>query len=204
MHCPSCSVEFRDHVRKCPACRVLLVNGPPPKRPSRGQGITYEDLVRMVRGNDGRLSVRLTTTDVARNETWRFAYRGFGHAWARTMEGAREGVPVVLRAAAVGVKEHSWWVYFGFGYAWVERMEGLVGGNPIVLTATDVGEEREMGFPYLGYGYAWTKEMAGDCGGDLRAALKVTDVGRQRRAAFPCRGHGQAWANAAVLTLTAR
>jgi len=204
MHCPSCNVEFQDQMRKCPACAVRLAEGPPPKRPSQGQGIAYEDLVRMVRRNDDRLTFRLTTSDVARGEVWRFAYRGFGYAWARMMEGVREGVPVILTAAAVGVKDRYWWAYFGFGYAWVERMEGFVGGNPITLTMTDRGEEREWGFPYLGYGYAWTKEMAGDCGSELRAALKMTDVGRQKRWAFPYQGYGQAWANAAVLTLTAR
>lgn len=201
MFCPNCRCEFPEWIRKCPHCKIALVQAVPPEPKSMSKTISYEALVDLVRKNGGKLKIDVSTTDVARDKRWTFPYLGYGFAWAKRMQGTFSNIAVDLLTAEVGMERKWVFPYMGYGYAWVKRMQGYIGGHEISLVAKKVGMERKWGFPYMGYGYAWIQEMAGECGNQLRLHLLATEVRREKKWEFPYQGYGFAWADKSILTL---
>ena len=200
--CPQCRCEFPAWVRKCPNCKIPLVEKlPPPPEPVE-KTISYEALVNLVRKNGGQLVIDVTTTEVGRDKRSSFPYQGYGLAWAKRMQGDYSDISVDLTATDVGMEKKWSFPYQGYGFAWTKRMQGYIGGNEATLTAKKVGMEKKWGIPYQGYGFAWTQEMSGECGDQLRIDFVTTEVGREKKWSFPYLGYGFAWAKKGILTLS--
>lgn len=203
MYCDVCKCEFEGWTDTCPNCQNSLVDAKPPELSASVQAaLSYDDLVKLVRENDGQLKIDLIASDSSRQKKHGFPYLGYGYAWVKGMQGQHKSLRVELHTTEVGkAKSHSF-PYFGYGFAWSKKMEGTLAGNAIVLSASRVERNTSRAFPYLGYGYAWTQEMIGQCGESLKVKLTVTDVAQQRTYGFPYFGFGFAWENKGMLTLS--
>lgn len=80
MFCPKCRCEYVDWIRKCPDCKIALIEELPPNPDSLDKAISYEELVNLVKENDGKLNIDLLTTDIVRAKKWSFPYQGYGFA----------------------------------------------------------------------------------------------------------------------------
>jgi hypothetical protein len=202
MYCPTCECEFEGWIGKCPNCKNQLQEGKPPNLKSGEQQIDYESLVDTVNKTGGSLKIKLKASEVGKTRSTRFPWLGFGYAWTKRMQGAKDGITVDLSTSKVG-KDRKWrFPYQGFGYAWRQEMQGSIGGNELTLTANEVSRKKAWSFPYSGYGYAWTEEMSGDCGAKISVQLKTTEFSRIRRWMFPYFGFGYAWVKEGELSLT--
>ncbi len=202
MYCPTCECEFEGWTGKCPNCKNPLQGGKPPVQISSQQQVDYESLVDIVKERGGTLNIELKASEVGKTKATRFPWMGFGYAWTKRMQGAREGVSVDLSTTKVG-KDKKWsFPYQGLGYAWRQELQGSIGGNEVTLTAKKVTRKKTWSFPFRGYGYAWTEEMSGECGRDLLIELKTTEVKKIRRWLFPYFGFGYAWVKAGELSLS--
>ncbi len=203
MYCAVCKCEFAGWTDSCPNCQNPLVEAKPPELPASVQtALPYDDLLTLVRENDGQLTISLTTSGFSRQKKRGFPYFGYGYAWVRTMQGNIDAHRIELHTTEVGKDKSNGFPYFGFGYAWVKRMEGQIAGNVLTLSASKVERSEKRRFPYFGFGYAWTQEMYGQCGEKIQTALSVTKVARQEEHGFPYAGFGLAWESEAVLTLS--
>jgi len=202
MYCSTCECEFDGWTGKCPNCKNPLQEGKPPVPRFGDESVTYESLVDIIREYGGTLDIELTAIEIGKSRATRFPYSGYGYAWTKRMQGAREGIAVDLTTTEVG-KDKKWaFPYQGHGYAWREELQGSIGGHEAALSAKKVIRRKKWSFPYKGYGYAWTDEMVGDCGQDIKIELKTTQVGKNRRWMFPYFGFGYAWVNEGILTLS--
>jgi len=201
MHCPSCRCDYPSWLPSCPPCGSPLEHSAPIDV-AQIPRVDYTELVSRVAEAAGSLSIGLLTTAVGTERDWRFAYRGFGHAWADRMSGQHDDLVVELRTTEVGRHHKSVLLYYvGYGFAWTKQLEGVIAGNPVHLVASKVEMEKKTRFPYLGYGFSWTQEMTGDCGDQLTLELVTSEVARTQGVRFPLRGYGFAWARRAVLTI---
>lgn len=203
MYCAVCKCEFEGWTDTCPNCQNPLVEAKPPELPISVQtALSYDDLVALVKENDGHLTIELAASGISIEKQRAFPYLGYGYAWVKGMQGQHESLKVELHTTEVGKDKSHSFPYFGYGFAWSKKMEGTLAGNAIVLSASRVERNTSRAFPYLGYGYAWTKEMIGQCGDSLKIVLTVTDVAQEKTFGFPYFGFGFAWENKGMLTLT--
>lgn len=203
MYCAVCKCEFDGWTDTCPTCMTPLVMAKPPELSASVQtSLTYEDLLALVKENEGLLTIDLTAAEVGMQKQRAFPYLGYGFAWAKRMQGAFEENPANLIATEIGTDKKRSFPYFGFGFSWVKKLEGQLSGNHVTLTASQVKREAKQNFLYLGYGYAWTCEMAGKCGDQLNADFVITDIGRKKERGFPYFGFGFAWENKGTLTIS--
>lgn len=203
MYCAVCKCEFEGWQDTCPNCQNPLVEAKPPELPvSLQTALSYEDLVNLVRQNDGQLTVDLAASGSSRQKKRGFPYFGYGYAWVRSMQGNFDTHRFELYTTEVGKDKSNGFPYFGFGYAWAKKMEGQVAGSKLSLSASRVARSEKRGFPYFGFGCAWTQEMNGHCGDKIRASLSVTRVASQEEHGFPYAGFGLAWESEATLTLS--
>ncbi len=204
MYCPTCRCEYPDWLRVCPPCEAPLEACPPIEVPPE-RCIAYSELVDRIAAAGGSLSIELLTTAVGLERTWRYFYRGFGHAWAARMSGLHGDLAVELKTTEVGRHRKSTMLqYIGYGFAWTKQLEGVIAGNPAILEASQVEMEKKTRFPYRGYGFAWTQEMTGHCGDRLDLRLRTAEVAKKQRYGFPYQGYGFAWARRAWLTIVAK
>ena len=203
MYCAACRCEFEGWTDNCPNCQTPLVEAKPPELPASVQAsLSYDDLLKLVRENDGQFTITLAASGSSRQKKRGFPYFGYGYAWVRTLQGNYDSHRVELHTTEVGKDKSHSFPYFGYGYAWAKRMEGQIEGNKITLSASKVERSAKRGFPYFGFGYAWTQEMSGQCGKKMKATLSITKVARQEEHSFPYVGFGLAWESAASLTLS--
>ena len=202
MFCPKCRTEFVGWRGKCPDCKVLLVDALPPEIGSVEKSLSYNDLVDLVKKNNGQLNIDLIPAEVERQKKWGFPYLGYGYAWVKRFRGVSDGVSVELTTTETGRQKKWTFPFFAFGFAWEKTMQGDIAGNELTLTAMKVSRKRKWDFPYLGYGFAWTEEMAGECGAELIVRLTITDINRKKSWEFPYLGYGYAWAKDASLELS--
>lgn len=203
MYCVVCKCEFEGWTEACPNCKTKLIMDKPPELSALSQtSLPYEDLLALVKENDGQLTVDLAASGICTEKQRAFPYLGYGYAWVKTMQGQHESLRVELHTTETGKDKSYSFPYFGYGFAWSKKMEGTFAGNVIVLSASRVERKTNRAFPYLGYCFAWTHEMTGQCGDSLKAVLTVTDVAQQKTYGFPYFGFGFAWENEALLTLS--
>ena len=202
LYCTQCRCEFEGWTAKCPNCRSPLAMRRESAVSISGEPVSYDGLVDLVRANGGRLSIEMSTVEVARERKGSFPYHGYGRAWAKRLQGTFSNVLADLITTEVGRDRAKRFPYRGYGFAWANRVQGTIGGNDVDLKVSKVKRQMKRRFPYFGYGYAWTEEMSGQCGHMLKADLVTTDVGTHRAWRFPHSGHGYAWAKRATLTLT--
>lgn len=202
MFCPQCKTDFVGWRGKCPNCKVLLVDELPPELGTVEKSLSYNNLVDLVKKNNGRISIDLSATEVERQKKWGFPYLGYGYAWVKRFQGNSNGILVDLITTETG-RQWKWgFPYFAFGFAWEKTVQGSIAANALTLNAKKVSRKRYWNFPYLGYGYAWTEEMTGECGDELIAILTITDIKRKKDWGFPYLGYGFAWAKGACLELS--
>lgn len=202
MYCPTCKCEFEGWTGRCPNCKNPLQEGKPPNLRSSEPQIDYKFLVGIVEERGGTLKFELKASEVGKTRATRFPWLGYGYAWTKRMQGAKEGVEIDLSTTKVG-KDKKWAIpYQGHGYAWQQEMQGSIGGNEVTLTAKRVTKKKTWSFPYSGYGYAWTEEMSGECGQDLIVEFKTNEVMKNRRWLFPYFGFGYAWVDEGELSLS--
>ncbi len=203
MHCAECRCEFTaDWLRRCPCCGTRLVPERPRGFPIPATTLSYDELVeRAAAGQHGMLRIPLTTTEVSKRKLSSFPYQGYGFAWAKHIEGARDGICAQLATTAVGMERKLGFPWRGYGYGWMQTVEGHVGGHRATLTADSVRNDTWSCFPYFGYGFAWTDAMSGTCGDRLEARLVVAAHEKGRSWGFPWRGYGFAWVTEATLVL---
>jgi len=204
MFCPQCRTEFVGWRGKCPDCKVLLVDESPPEPGGVEKTLSYNDLVDLIKMNNGRIIIDLTTAEVERQKKWGFPFLGYGYAWVKRFQGNSNGVSVELTTTETGRQRKWTFPYFAFGFAWEKTVQGSIAGNDLTLAAKKVARKRKWEFPWVGFGFAWTEEMEGECGADLTVRLTITDVNRKKRWEFPYLGYGYAWAKGACLELSLR
>jgi hypothetical protein len=202
MFCPNCKCEFVGWTGRCPNCKVTLLDKLPQDYELSDEGLTYEELVDLVKDKDGLLEIVLTTSSVEKERKWRFPYDGYGYAWARKMVGESDGIVVELQTTNVGKDRAYRFPYVAYGFAWMEGSQGQVAGHEVELKATKVAREKKWRFPFFGYGRAWTEEMHGECGDQLYVHLSITDIGKSREYGFPYKGFGFAWEKSGILKLS--
>ena len=201
MFCTQCGTVFVGWRGKCPDCKVLLVDQLSPELGSVEKILPYNDLVDLVKKNNGQISIGLIPAEVERQKKWRFPFLGYGYAWVKRLRSVSDDVSVELTTTETGRQRKWTFPYFAFGFAWEKTMKGSIAGNELTLTANKVSRKRNWGFPWAGYGYAWTEELAGECGADLKVSVTITDVNRKKSLEFPYLGYGYAWARKGDLEL---
>jgi hypothetical protein len=108
-------------------------------------------------GEGDEIHVDFITTDVGKDRSWAFPYRGHGYAWEQEMQGWIAGNQCTVSATDVSRKRSWTFPYSGFGYAWTEKLEGNCGDQiRVSMKATKISRSRRWRFPYFGFGYAWT------------------------------------------------
>ena len=201
MFCPTCNCEYTGWIGKCPNCETLLVLEKQAINRTQGTEISYNALIDLVKGNEGKLIIEISTTEVGIEKKGSFPYFGYGFAWAARMHGSCNDIVVDLTAGEIGKKKKATFPYLGLGYAWAKTMQGSIGGNDVQLHVKKVNMEKKWVI-YWGFGFAWTQEMSGTCGDRLRVDFVTTDVGRKKEWGFPYKGYGFTWAKKGELTIT--
>lgn len=202
MYCLTCECEFDGWTGKCPSCKNHFQGGKHPVQSSNQQQVNYDSLVDIVKERGGTLNIQLKASEVGKTRATRFPWRGYGNAWTKRMQGAREGASVDLSTTKVA-KDKKWsFPYQGHGCAWRQELQGSIGGNEVTLTAKKVTRKKTWSFSYFGYSYAWTEEMSGECGREPLIELKTTKVKKNRRKLFPYFGFGYAWVKEGELSLS--
>lgn len=201
MFCPTCNCEFEGWTGKCPICRTLLVRQEKSIFSTQGTAISYNELIEIVKENDGKLDIELLTTDVGIEKKWTFPYFGYGFAWEARMHGSCNDIVIDLTASDIGKAKKTSLPWHGSGYAWVKTMHGSIGGNDVILNVKKVGMNKSWIF-FFCFGYAWTQEMSGTCGDRLIFDIVTTEVEKKKEWGFPWRGYGLAWAKKGKMTIT--
>ena len=112
-------------------------------------------MVDLVRKNEGKTKIDVSTTDVGKNKTWTFPYFGYGFARAKRMQGTFDNILVDSLIAEVGMERKWVFPYRGYGYAWIQEMSGECGKLlRLHLLITEVRREKKWEFPYRGYRFA--------------------------------------------------
>ena len=193
MFCPTCICEFAGWTGKCPNCGTLLVPERQPIYRTQGTAISYKALIDVVKENEGKLIIEISTTEVGMEKKWSFPYFGYGFAWAARMHGSLNDIVIDLTASDIGKEKKAMFPWLGLGYAWVKTMHGSIGGNEVILDVKKVDMKKSWVF-YFGFGFAWTQEMSGKCGDRLIIDIVTTEVGRKKEWGFLWRGYGFTWA----------
>ena len=102
MFCPECKCEYVGWTGTCPDCKTPLVEEKPNEFEHADRPISYEDLLALVKENDGQLEIQLSTVGIQKERTWTFPYFGFGYAWATRMIGSSDDLMVELTTSEVG------------------------------------------------------------------------------------------------------
>ena len=202
MFCPTCNCEFAGWTGKCPNCGTPLVLVPEEQAIYNTQrtAISYNELIDVVKENDGKLIIEVSTTEVETEKKWSFPYFGYGFAWAARMHGLFNDIVIDLTASDIGKEKKAAFPWLGLGYAWVKTMHGSIGGNEVILQVKKV-EMKKSWVIYWGFGFAWTQEMSGKCGNRLSVDFVTTEVGRKKGWGFPYQGYGFTWAKKGKLTI---
>jgi hypothetical protein len=202
VYCQECRCKYVGWKVRCPVCKSRLVDEPVSEKVYPEEILQYDTLIDTIRGNGGRIEIRLSTTDIGKRNRWNFPYFGYGYAWEKRMEGEFNNLSVILSASEVFFKRKSGFPYAGYGFGWVKSFRGAIGGNEITLSSTKVAREKIHTFPFFGFGRAWTEELSGQCGESITASFTTTRVGKKRRTTFPWLGYGYGWVQQGVLMLS--
>ena len=122
MFCPQCRTEFIGWRGKCPDCKVLLVDQLSPELGSVEKILPYNDLVDLVKKNNGQISIGLIPAEVERQKKWRFPFLGYGYAWTEELSGeCGADLKVSVTITDVNRKKSLEFPYLGYGYAWARK-----------------------------------------------------------------------------------
>ncbi|MFH1852403.1 MAG: hypothetical protein ABIA75_08665 [Candidatus Neomarinimicrobiota bacterium] len=165
--------------------------------------MTYANLVDLVKSNQGKLILDVTTIEVGRETKKRFAGIGHGFTWTKKMRGSYNGtLAVELETTATGRTSQKNLLGLPFGFVWAKEMHGHLDELEFDLTATKVVKKRRKGLLAAGYGYAWAEQMSGEIGPHLRLRFTTTEVSREPQSRFAANSSGLAWSNKAELVIT--